>query len=112
MTEIQTNSATAPIGCEDMNMMAIENDDSGAVAFAFVPPACPMATILDRGSDSMRAGIRHIASGRKTVINAGPKTAMAMVVERAASRCGLLEDPRLEAILVDEDGRVFAAFWP
>jgi hypothetical protein len=112
MTEIEINPIAAPIGWNHMNLMAIQNDDSGVEAFAFVPPACPMATILDRGSDIMRAGIRHIASGRKTVINAGPKTAMAMVVERAASRCGLLEDPRLEAVLVDEDGRVFAAFWP
>jgi hypothetical protein len=60
----------------------------------------------------MRAGIRHIASGRMTVIHAGPKTAMAMLAERAARRRGLLEDEQLEAVLVDGERQVFAAFWP
>jgi hypothetical protein len=34
-----------------------------------------------------------------------------MLIARAASGCGLMEDPRLEAILVDEHRRVFAALW-
>jgi hypothetical protein len=112
MTEIGTNPAATPVGYEDMNLMETLNDTSRAIALAVAaPPAFPTAPILDPASDTMRAGIRHIASGRMTVIHAGLKAVRAMLIERAASDCGLLEDPRLEAILVDQDRRVFAAFW-
>jgi hypothetical protein len=35
-----------------------------------------------------------------------------MLGARTAARRGLLADERLEAILVDDDRRVFAGFWP
>ncbi len=96
-----------------MNLMAHPNDSSQPVALAVAAPTpVPMAPIIDPAPDTMRAGIRHMASGRMTVIHAGLKTVVAMLIERAASDCGLLEDPRLEAILVDQDRRVFAALWP
>jgi hypothetical protein len=60
---------------------------------------------------TVRAGIRHIASGRMTLTHTRLKTAMAILRQRTASRRGLLEDQRLEAILVDGDRRVFAGFW-
>jgi hypothetical protein len=60
----------------------------------------------------IRAGIRHIASGRMTVIQAGMKTAMAILAERTARRHGLLEDERLEAVVIDRMRQVFAGFWP
>jgi hypothetical protein len=96
-----------------MNLLVNPNHESRGVALDLAaPPAFPAASIIDPSADTVRAGIRHIASGRMTVIHAGPKAVIAMLRARAASDCGLLEDPRLEAILVDQDRRVFAAFWP
>ncbi len=95
-----------------MNPMAIQHDSARAVAHALAaPPAFPMPPCLDPQSERIRPGIRHIASGRMTVIHAGLKTVRAMLIARAASGCGLMEDPRLEAILVDEHRRVVAALW-
>jgi hypothetical protein len=84
---------------------------TAALGFAS-PPPFPMAQLIIEEPNGMRAGIRHIASGRMTVIHAGLKTVMAMLIKRAASRRGLLEDQRLEAIVVDGDRQVFAGFWP
>ena len=59
----------------------------------------------------MRGGIRHIASGRMTVIDAGPQAILSMLTARATDGRGVLQDERLEAIAVDRHRRVFAGFW-
>jgi hypothetical protein len=76
------------------------------------PPAAASPRVFAVESGPVRAGIRHTTSGRMTVIQAGLKTVLAMLGARTAARRGLLADERLEAILVDDDRRVFAGFWP
>jgi hypothetical protein len=63
-------------------------------------------------ADTVRAGIRHIASGRMTVVHGGLKVVFAMLIERAARGRGLLANAGLEAIVVDGRRQVFAGFWP
>ena len=79
-----------------------------------VPSSSPVpeARLSCHDAGMMRAGIRHIASGRMTVTHARLKTVMAMLTERAANPRGLLDDARLEAIVVDGQRQVFAGFWP
>jgi hypothetical protein len=60
---------------------------------------------------AMRGGIRHIASGRMTVVDAGPQAILSMLTARAQDGRGVLEDERLEAILLDRQKHVFAGFW-
>ena len=86
-------------------------------ALHIVPsPRVAEARLSSNGSghqaEAMRAGIRHIASGRMTLTHARLQTVMTMMTKRTANRRGLLEDPRLEAVLVDEQRQVFAGFWP
>jgi hypothetical protein len=95
-------------------LRALKRRQQAAVAARFAiaappPAAAPRVFPLEVGT--MRAGIRHIASGRMTVIDTGLQTAMALLGARAARRRGLLEDERLEAIVVDRDRRIFAGFW-
>jgi acetyl-CoA acetyltransferase len=84
-----------------------------AAVFAVASPvSVPAARLSSQESGVMRTGIRHIASGRMTVTHARLNTVMSMLTEHTAGRRGLLEDPRLEAILVDGQREVFAGFWP
>jgi hypothetical protein len=84
-----------------------------AAAFALPSPPSAMPTgVLDPEVGVMRAGIRHTASGRMTVIHERLTTVLAILEARAAGRRGLLEDERLEAVLVDQHRAVFAGSWP
>jgi len=75
------------------------------------PSSDPAARLFCPETGPMRAGIRHIASGRMTVIHAEVKTALAMLATRSARRRGLLQDEGLEAVVVDGQRQVFAGFW-
>ncbi len=77
-----------------------------------VPTPAPAARLCHAEPGPLRAGIRHTASGRMTVIHSGIETAIAMLAERAAGRRGLIEDERLEAVAIDGERAVFAGFWP
>lgn len=120
------------IGQEEMQDVAAEVDSSRIVsilpyrlkalkrrqqaaraALHIVPsPPVPEARLSSNETGTMRAGIRHIASGRMTLTHARLQTVMTMLTVRTANRRGLLEDPRLEAIVVDGQRQVFAGFWP
>ena len=76
------------------------------------PPPASVPRVFYHEPATMQAGIRHIASGRMTVVHTEPKTVMAMLTARSAHGRGLLEDERLEAIVVDRQRKVFAGFWP
>jgi hypothetical protein len=84
---------------------------AAALSVLAAPPA-PVAPVHYQDSGTMRGGIRHIASGSMTVVHSGPQALLAMLTERAAEGHGLLEDARLEAIVVDGRRQVFAGFWP
>ena len=73
--------------------------------------SAPATRVSGCEPDSIRAGIRHMATGRMTVTHVTLKTVMAMLKTRALSGRGLLEDPRLEAIVMDGERKVFAGFW-
>jgi hypothetical protein len=80
--------------------------------FGIAPPApAPKAQASFPEATTMRAGIRHMASGRMTVLDEGLSTVSAMLTERAARGRGLLEHSGLEAIVVDGRKQVFAGFW-
>jgi hypothetical protein len=82
----------------------------GLSASAALPaPAAPRAV---HEADTVRAGIRHVASGRMTVVDGGLKVVFAMLIERATRGRGLVADAGLEAIVVDGQRQVFAGFWP
>jgi len=83
---------------------------AAAFAVGAATPAPAARRFYDEPS-AIRAGIRHIASGRMTVIHAGLETAMGIIATRAAYRAGLLEDASLEAIVVDRNRQIFAGFW-
>jgi hypothetical protein len=76
------------------------------------PPPAPADRLSANEEDGVMAGIRHTASGRMTLTQARLTTVLAILTDRAAGRRGLLEDARLEAILVDGERDVFAGFWP
>jgi len=87
---------------------------AAALAVVPAPPVqspAPAARLCHVEPGPLRAGIRHTASGRMTVIHSGIDSARAMLAERAARRGGLLEDERLEAVVVDARREVFAGFW-
>ena len=95
-------------------LRALKRRQQAARAALFVVPSQPVpeARLSPNETGTMRAGIRHMASGRMTVTHARLRTVMTMLTERTANRRGLLEDARLEAIVVDGQRQVFAGFWP
>jgi hypothetical protein len=84
----------------------------GLSAPASAAPPAPAAPRAFHEADSVRAGIRHIASGRMTVVHGGLKVVFAMLIARAARGRGLVADAGLEAIVLDGQRQVFAGFWP
>jgi hypothetical protein len=112
-------SASAVVNILPYRLKALERRKRMARAAALaimpapaVPAPVPKARLFHVEPGPLRAGIRHSPSGRMTVIHAGLRTAMAMLAERAERGSGLVEDARLEAILVDGERQVFAGFWP
>jgi hypothetical protein len=83
---------------------------AAALSVLPAPPAFPARHPFQE-QGTMRGGIRHIASGRMTVIDAGPQAILSMLTARATDGRGVLQDERLEAIAVDRQKRVFAGFW-
>ena len=79
--------------------------------FGLSAPA-PAAQLSPPDAATTWAGIRHIASGRMTVIHEGLSTVFAILTARAARGRGPLEHSGLEAVVVDGQKQVFAAFWP
>ena len=108
------NDRSAVVNILPYQLRALRRRRQAALAvFGLTTPSpAPAADLRDPEQMSIRAGIRHIASGRMTVTHARLNTVMTMLTERTAHRLGLLEDPRLEAIVVDGQRQVFAGFWP
>jgi len=108
------NSGSSVVSILPYQLRALKRRRQAARALLGIsaPPPAPGASSDVHEADAVRAGIRHIASGRMTVLHGGLTSVFAMLIERAARGGGLVANAGLEAIVVDGQRQVFAGFWP